>query len=118
MDIAPAYGLGEEESIYRDFRFNSAEGVITVEDTFKLAKAPDELIERFISRYEPVATEGGVRFGTGKEFMTLSLVQGDAELRIHSSEEKDHRANLMTVWYVDFVSKDKSADQRFVFKLI
>lgn len=118
MDIAPAYGIGDEASIYRDFRFNAAEGEITIEDTFKLASAPNELIERFISRYEPIATDNGVRFGRGNDFMTLSLVEGNAEMRIHNTAEKDHMARPMTVWYVDFVAKDKSAEQRFVFKLI
>ena len=118
MDIAQAYGLGDKENIYRDLRFDADKGEITLEDTFNLAKAPDKLVERFISRFEPVATDNGVRFGKGDNFMTLTLVSGNAELCIHSTAEKDHMANPMTVWYVDFIAKDKSQQQSFVFKLV
>ncbi|MBR2459856.1 MAG: heparinase II/III family protein [Clostridia bacterium] len=118
MDIAPAYGLGEGASVYRELRFNASEGEITVEDTFSLAEDVGEIIERFISRHEPIAVDGGVRIGNEKNSMVLSQIEGKSEIKIHSTEEKDHGGRPFTVWYVDFVASEKAEKQRLVFRLV
>ena len=117
MDIAPAYALEGENSIIREVRFDQAEGSLTVSDSFKLAKAPEKLIERFISRNQPKLTEGGVTLGNNKASMLLTITEGDATVDIHSTEEKDHGGKPFTVWYVDFVANRSETEYSFRFKL-
>lgn len=117
MDIAPAYALEGDNAIIRDIRFDRAEGVITVSDSFSLATAPTELIERFISRIEPKAIDGGAVIGNAKASMTLTMTEGNAECKIYSGTEKDHGGKPFTVWYVDFVVTNADKDCAFKFEL-
>ncbi|MBQ7011117.1 MAG: heparinase II/III family protein [Clostridia bacterium] len=117
MDIAPAYGLGGDNSVIREIRFDREAGVLTVSDRFKLAKAPDRLVERFISRFQPVLTVDGVTIGNNNASMLLTITEGAAAAHIHSSEEKDHGGKPFTVWYVDFVANMPDAECSFKFKL-
>ena len=117
MDIAPAYALEGENTILREVRFDKAEGILTVSDSFKLAKAPEKLIERFISRNQPEITVSGVVFGKSNASMLLTVIEGDVAVDIHCSEEKDHSGKPFTVWYVDFAANSSSTEYSFKFKL-
>ena len=117
MDIAPAYALEGENTILREVRFDKAEGILTVSDSFKLAKAPEKLIERFISRNQPEITVSGVVFGNSNASMLLTVIEGDVTVDIHCSEEKDHSGKPFTVWYADFVANSSDTEYSFKFKL-
>ena len=116
MDIAPVYALEGDNSVIREIKFDRESGVITVSDDFKLAKA-SEIIERFVSRIEPKAVDGGAVIGNDKASMTLTMTEGDAVAKIYSGTEKDHGGNPFTVWYVDFVTTEATADSSFKFEL-
>ena len=116
MDIAPAYGLEGENSVIREIAFDRASGTITVADAFKLAKA-EGIIERFITKLEPKAVDGGAVIGNDKASMTLTITKGDAEVKLYSGTEKDHGGNPFTVWYVDFVAENAPAECEFAFEI-
>ena len=117
MDIAPAYALEGDNSIIREVRFDRAGGVITVADTFALAKAPAELIERFVSRQKPEETAEGIVIGNAKASMTLNIIEGNATAKVYSGTEKDHGGKPFTVWYVDYVANNAESDCAFKFEL-
>jgi len=117
MDIAPAYGMEGDNSIIREVRFDRAEGVISISDSFRLAKASAELIERFVSRIEPKETDDGIVIGNERASMTLNMVEGAATAKVHSGTEKDHGGRPFTVWYVDYVANNAGTDCAFKFEL-
>lgn len=117
MDIAPAYGDEAIKSIRRELRFDSANGAITLRDSFKLAGVPGSVIERFISRNAPQAVEGGVIMGNDKESMTLRMTSGKGNVNIHKTVEKDHIGRPFDVWYVDIELEELSDELSVSFVL-
>lgn len=117
MDIAPAYGLNKDNSVIREIRFDKESGKITVADNFILSEESPEIIERFIAMYEPKQTEYGVVIGNETATMTLSVVKGNAEIKIYSGEEKDHGGKPFTMWYIDYITAASSGKCSIAFEL-
>lgn len=108
MDIAAAYGEPNIQSIVRDLRFDTEKGSVSLCDSFTFQSVPESVTERFISRNSPKITADGVVIGNDKASMKLKLVDGKAEVKVFSTEEKDHGGNPFTVWYVDYEISDLS----------
>lgn len=106
MDIAPAYGDEDIHSIIREFSFDAANGRVTICDSFKLAEKPDSVIERFISRIQPILKDDGtVVIGNEKASMTLKITEGTSSVSVYHTVEKDHGGKEFKVWYVDHAVK-------------
>ena len=117
MDIAPAYGLGDGNSVIREIRFDKDAGQLTVSDSFSLSEAPKDIIERFVSRIQPKQTDDGVVFGNEVASMKLKLTSGKAEAKIYSGTEMGHGGQPFTVWYTDYVFDAPGANVKYVFEL-
>ncbi len=60
MDIAPAYGLADLNSLRRRVEFDKPTGRVTLTDTYDFTAAPGELVERFVSYSVPALEDGKV----------------------------------------------------------
>ena len=117
MDIAPAYGLENLNSLRRRVSFEKETGKVTITDSFDLT-APAELTERFVSYSVPAAEDGKVVL-TGPNSTTV-LTYDAAVFTVSFAEEyplKGRKESTASkpVYVIDFKAKNPEAKCTFTF---
>lgn len=90
MDIAETYDVASLTSLKRDFVFDTASSTVTLKDKFVFADNPESVVERFITKIEPVFEKGKVVLTTQNGEMALYYDDKAFEAKLSSEVVSDH----------------------------
>lgn len=100
LKMAKAYGLDEEESIYRSVSFPSEDGVFEILDSFKL-KEGRKITENLVTSIRPVEIEDAFVLDTGDERYMVTC-DSFAEKRIVEQNYRNHAGEEEIVWMMQW----------------
>ncbi|MFC0215823.1 hypothetical protein ACFFK0_25840 [Paenibacillus chartarius] len=115
LDLTKAYHVPHVSSFVRSFTWRKAElPRLLLEDLFVFAEKPSELVERFVTKLEPVIGDEGMVTVTGGNGRTLWIGCDPLQLRPSVSKHsyRDHFGQD-TAWYaIDFAVRQPERQVR------
>jgi hypothetical protein len=101
LDLAAAYGMADLTSLKRHFVFDTAQGILQMEDRFMFSGVPLPVTERFISLYPPETGGGAIRIDTGDSaaWLRCSL---PGEPLVTKQGHRNPEGKVIPVFLIDF----------------
>ena len=120
MNIAPAYGLENLDSLRRRVAFDTAAGRVTITDTYAFSAPAQEITERFVSYSKPTVEEGKVIL-TGPNSTAVIIYDAAAFTAStsveHPLEGRYDKVGDGSVYVVDFIAKNPDKNAVYTFTI-
>ncbi len=114
FDFPAAYGLETLSMLHRDLFFDEESGIVRLEDFYEFSDAPESVIERYVTEFEPKLFDGYITVEGNEQAMSLYYDKDawtpsvSVELKSRGKSERDYVS-----YCIDFSPKDLRREMKF-----